>query len=87
MKIEHINEPRLVFADGEHICPRRGIATYGVYDKHVSSKRDQINVGGIGTPSCLENLDNWLERCASPIDAPPQVQSAKLVCAFLRDEY
>lgn len=82
MNIEFINEPRLVFADGEHICPRRGIATYGVYDKNVSSKRDQINVGGIGTPSCLENLDNWLSRCASPIDAPLNSNQPNLFAPF-----
>ena len=33
MKLVHVNEPRLEFFEGSHVCPRRGIAAYGVYDK------------------------------------------------------
>ena len=49
MKIEHLSEPRLVFGGGnEHICPRKGIATYGVFDRDNTSRRQIINIGGVG---------------------------------------
>ena len=37
MKLVHVNEPRLEFFEGSHVCPRRGIAAYGVYDKAMLS--------------------------------------------------
>lgn len=37
MKLEFIEEPRLIFARGEHICPRRGISAYGVFDQTQQS--------------------------------------------------
>ena len=56
MKLEHISEPRLVFADGEHVCPRRGIAAYGVFDKSATVRRSQVNVGAVGSGSCVAAL-------------------------------
>lgn len=67
MKLEHIAEPRLVFANGEHICPRRGISAYGVYDKTLKNRRAEINIGGIGTTKCIDLLSAWLDKCSSNI--------------------
>lgn len=67
MKLAYINEPRLEFADGTHICPRRGISAYGVYDKHSLTRRSRIHLGAIGTADDLEALSALLERMKSPI--------------------
>lgn len=68
MNIEFLPEPRLEFARGEHVCPRRGIATYGVYDSNRKTRRDTINVGAVGTAECLEGLSKWLGYCAAGIE-------------------
>lgn len=67
MKLVHINEPRLEFFNGVHICPRRGIAAYGVYDKGSLTRRTNILLGAIGTSKDLEDLSSLLERMKSPI--------------------
>lgn len=67
MKLEHIAEPRLVFANGEHICPRRGISEYGVFDKTLKNRRTEINIGGVGTAKCIDLLSAWLDKCSSSI--------------------
>jgi hypothetical protein len=61
MKLESLKEPRLTFANGEHICPRRGIAAYGVYDRSRKTRRETINVGAVSTNECLEGLSRWLD--------------------------
>lgn len=67
MKLAYINEPRLEFADGTHICPRRGISAYGVYDKSSLTRRTRIHLGVIGTTDDLEAMSSLLERMKSPI--------------------
>lgn len=69
MKLEHIKEPRLQFASGEHVCPRRGIAAYGVFDRNEQSRRDALMIGVVGTPACLEVCTAWLEKCGTEIAA------------------
>ena len=69
MKLEHIKEPRLQFASGEHVCPRRGIAAYGVFDRNEQSRRDALMIGVVGTPACLEACTAWLEKCGTEIAA------------------
>ena len=49
MKVEHLIEPRLLFANGTHICPRRGIAEYGVFDRVQATRRSEIYIGAVGT--------------------------------------
>lgn len=68
MKLMHVNEPRLEFFEGTHICPRRGIATYGVYDQGSLSRRKSILLGAIGTSKDLEDFASLLERMKSPIN-------------------
>lgn len=82
MNIEHLNEPRLLFADGTHICPRRGIAEYGVFDQAQTTRRSEIYIGGIGTSHCMDLLDTWLKRCGSVIAAESDVKQENLRPAF-----
>lgn len=82
MKLEHLHEPRLRFATGDHICPRRGIATYGVFDKTQTVRRTDIMIGGIGSGTCLEALDRWLERCSSAIEARAEARQPNLFTGF-----
>ena len=65
--LRNLPEPRLLFADGEHVCPRRGIAQFGVYDRTKLTRRSEILVGGVGTGTSLEALSEWILRCKSPI--------------------
>ena len=82
MKLEHIKEPRLVFANGEHICPRRGIAAYGVFDKTSPVRRTAIHVGAVGSAQCLDALASWLDRCRNVIESPEQKRHPNLFPPF-----
>jgi hypothetical protein len=82
MKLEHLNEPRLLFADGEHICPRKGIATYGVFDKTQSVRRSDIIVGAVGTTNCVESFEKWLVKCESEIRPPEDARQPNLRVPF-----
>lgn len=82
MKIEHLPEPRLLFAKGTHICPRRGIAEYGVYDQAQETRRNAIFMGGIGTSNCIELLGKWVERCRGVIAASSDVKQKNLRLPF-----
>jgi hypothetical protein len=82
MKLELLNEPRLEFATNQHVCPRRGIAAYGVYDAGRKIRRDTINVGAVGTSECLEGLSSWLSYCAAGIEAPEDARHPNLTLAF-----
>lgn len=82
MKLEHLHEPRLVFAKGEHVCPRRGITAYGVFDKSAAVRRNQINVGAVGSGQCLEALARWLLDCRKVIDCPEAKRQPNLFPPF-----
>lgn len=82
MKLEHIEEPRLIFARGKHICPRRGISAYGVFDQTQETRRSEINVGGVGSSECMEMLGGWIDRCKNGIDPPPDARQENLKFAF-----
>lgn len=82
MKVDFLNEPKLIFANGEHICPRRGIAAYGVFDQTQETRRNEIYVGGVGSSECLEMLESWLGRCKAGIDAPKDAKQENLKLAF-----
>ena len=82
MNIEHIPEPRLLFAKGTHICPRRGIAEYGVFDQTQATRRKEINIGGVGTSICIDLLDKWITRCRGVISAPSEARQENLRLPF-----
>lgn len=88
MKLSFINEPRLQFADGEHVCPRRGISAYGVYDKNSQTRRAHIHLGVIGTTNDLEAMAQWLSRMKAPIKGSAEERKANLFpgfCGFNED--
>ena len=88
MNVEHLPEPRLLFAGGTHICPRRGIAEYGVFDQTQATRRSEIYVGGVGTSNCIDLLGAWLRRCGGVIAAASDVKQENLklpFCGFNRD--
>lgn len=82
MNVEHIIEPRLLFANGTHICPRRGIAEYGVFDQTQATRRKEIYIGGIGPSHCIELLNNWIARCRGVISASSDVKQENLRLPF-----
>lgn len=82
MKLEHIAEPRLRFANGEHICPRKGITAYGAFDRTMATRRTDVIVGGVGTATCIESLDRWMQRCAGEIAAPEDARQPNLRAPF-----
>ena len=82
MKLSFIKEPRLIFANGEHICPRRGISAYGVFDCTQETRRSEIYIGGVGSPECVEMLSAWIDRCRAGIAAPTDAKQTNLKLAF-----
>lgn len=82
MKLEHISEPRLRFATGEHICPRKGIASYGAFDRTMGTRRTDVMVGGVGTATCIEALQRWVDRCGGEIAAPATAKQPNLRVPF-----
>ncbi|MCY4014385.1 MAG: hypothetical protein OXG82_16905 [Gammaproteobacteria bacterium] len=82
MTLHYYNEPRLAFAEGEHICPRRGIATYGVFDRHSPGRHSAVNIGTVGTSSDVDKLSRWLERCSLPIEGPQETPQPNLFPPF-----
>jgi hypothetical protein len=89
MKLQHLEEPRLVFAYGEHVCPRHGIAAYRVFDATDSVRRDRVLVGAIGDSVSLEAFNQWLERCRNAIDRDSSAVQENLFpsfCGFKKGE-
>ncbi|WP_323844102.1 hypothetical protein [Microbulbifer magnicolonia] len=82
MIIEHVNEPKLIFANGEHICPRRGIFEYGVYDQKQNTRKKEVYIGGVGTSQCIDYLANWMGRCKGFIAAPSDAKQENLRLPF-----
>lgn len=82
MKFEFIKEPRLQFSGGTHICPKKGISAYGVYDKDSLNRCTSIGVGAIGSNHCLETLDRWLKVCENYIDSPEATKQPNLFSSF-----
>lgn len=67
MKIEILAEPSLEFAyASRHIDPRFGIDIYGPADLATVGKR-VVRVGIVGSPSDIDGVARWLERCREPI--------------------
>lgn len=88
MKLSYIKEPRLEFADGMHVCPRRGITAYGVYDRRSQTRRTRIHLGAVGTAEDLEALSLLLESMESSIDGAPEEHKSNLFpdfCGFNED--
>jgi len=67
MEFVYIPEPLLDFANGDHICPRAGIAEHSTYDANNQPRRDNIYLGAIGTNKNIESLKLWLNKIISPV--------------------
>lgn len=74
MDFTYLEEPLLEFANGPHICPRAGIATYAVYDANQDPRRDDILLGIVGTNDNIELLKSWLEKSSKFISEKPSNQ-------------
>ena len=88
MKLEILNEPILEFGSDSHICPRAGISKYDVYDTRLSTRREKIFIGGIGTTDDLEKLYKWIERCKKVIPGKSGANQPELFpefCGFNKD--
>lgn len=64
MKIAHLDEPELQFADGTHIDIRAGISHYGTLDRSESFVPKPIRVGLVGSKASVDGVRGWLESCA-----------------------
>lgn len=84
MKLSFVREPRLQFAEGEHVCPRRGISAYGVYDKSSQTRRTRIHLGVVGTLHDLEAMAHWLHRMETPTSSSADERKANLFPRILR---
>lgn len=82
MKFHFIDEPKLEFGQGTHVCPRAGIANLGVYDTRLAERREKIFVGAVGTNDTLGKLSNWLIKCSEYISAKPDAAQPNLFPAF-----
>jgi hypothetical protein len=82
MKFHFLDEPKLEFGTGTHVCPRAGISDSGVYDLRLSDRRDKLFVGAVGTNETLEKLKEWLEKCSAYISAKPDAAQPNLFPAF-----
>ena len=82
MNVKHLHEPRLLFANGTHICPRRGITEYGVFDQAQITRRNKIYIGGIGTSNCVDLLAKWIDRCRGIIAVESDVKQENLRLPF-----
>lgn len=63
MKAKVLNEPQLQFGNGNHICPKAGIETLGVYDTHDTFRQSELRLGVVGRGEGVDLVDVWLENC------------------------
>jgi hypothetical protein len=82
MKLDHIKEPFLEFGQGSSVCPRAGISSYNVYDTRLKIRRERVYIGAVGTSDSILNLVDWIEKCSSRIEPPPNDTKPKLNVAF-----
>jgi hypothetical protein len=82
MKLETFKEPLLEFGEDTHICPRAGIAQFGVYDTRLSTRRQQILVGGVGSSDDLNKLTQWIENCKQTIPGKNDSNQPELFTSF-----
>ena len=87
IRIEHLDEPKLTFAQGTHVCPRHGMSKYGVFDQSNPGRSQEINMGSVGTSRCLEFLDNWISRCRTRIEVDEDTKQKNMrypFCGFTK---
>ncbi|MEW8624334.1 MAG: hypothetical protein AB2551_01105 [Candidatus Thiodiazotropha sp.] len=65
MKFKILNEPQLTFGRGDHVCPKTGIESLGVYDINDELRKSELRVGLVGRPKGIDDLKGWLRHCQS----------------------
>ena len=71
LKIEYLEEPKLQFGEYfEHEDTKTGLAEYGPFGKNVDGLHpSEIKLGFIGTRETISGAQEWVEKCASPIES------------------
>lgn len=82
MKLELLNEPQLVFGHDNHICPKKGIAEYGVYDINLDARKTEFLLGVVGLDEDIEKLFDWLNSCQNFISATKSSNQDNLNVSF-----
>lgn len=64
----HIEEPRLVFANGGmHEDPKEGIRRHGPKTYGTTAHPSSIRIGFVGTPETIDLAQKWCETCLAQI--------------------
>jgi hypothetical protein len=67
-KVKILDEPKLEFGNGTHICPKAGIETLGVYDTNDRFRQSELRLGVVGRGEGVDLLDVWLDSCEIGIE-------------------
>lgn len=80
-KIIHINEPKLIFANGQETeDPRDGLLLYGPYEKwNDGLNSHSISAGLIGTKDALRDYKSFVKKVKKPIYSVKREKTGKLV--------
>ena len=68
MKFKLLEEPTLTFGRGDHVCPKTGIESLGVYDINDELRKSELRVGLVGRAKGIDDLNAWLQYCQSFIE-------------------
>ncbi|HZY10430.1 MAG TPA: hypothetical protein VFF29_04685 [Bacteroidota bacterium] len=82
MNHHYLEEPYLMFGKDTHICPRKGIANYEVFDIKFKERRSEIILGAIGLAENIDQLHIWLEKCSGFIPAKKESKQPNLFPSF-----
>lgn len=69
MRVDFLQEPELEFGTGRHVDIRFGLMNYGPLDCASPLAPKNIRLGIVGTPTTVEGVQRWLERCQDGIPA------------------
>src|SRR6266850_867823 len=69
MKAELLPEPELQFGGGTHVDIRFGLKNYGPLTFDDPATPSEIRLGFVGTPTTIQGVKDWLDRCRKGIPA------------------
>ncbi len=82
MKHHFLEEPHLMFGKDTHLCPRKGIANYEVFDINIKSRRSEIILGAVGLSENIDQLSGWLDKCSGFIAGKKNSKQPNLFPSF-----
>ncbi|MBN1185692.1 MAG: hypothetical protein JXB49_25650 [Bacteroidales bacterium] len=82
MKLNLIQEPNLEFGQSICICPRKGITEFDAYDIKFKNRKQQVQVGVIGSKENLDKFSKWIDICKSFITSKPNNKQPSLFTSF-----